>query len=93
MTQFYAHYKGYNLTNDEYDDAEGFIKNNWKCTSSENSFFSEDIPNTSSYTSYSDAINQFYLFVDRFIKVPVDKDGNPTSVGWMPSYEGEDPPF
>ena len=25
--------------------------------------------------------------------VPVDKDGNPTSVGWMPSYEGEDPPF
>ena len=93
MSKSIAIYKGYMLFCDDYPDDEGFYKKDYWMKSVYENGVRKELPNGSSYTEYQYAVNEFYQYVDRLIKVPVDEKGNPTSVGWMPSYEGEDPPF
>jgi len=54
-------YEGYSLTNELYPDDEGFYKNNFKI---ETARFTSNLPGASSYTSYRDALNLFYSYIN-----------------------------
>ena len=69
MNKSIAIYKGYMLFCDDYPDDEGFYKKDYLMRSMEPDSVLETLPNTSSYTIYQDAINEFYQYVDRLIKV------------------------
>jgi hypothetical protein len=67
MRNSLATYKGYMLFCDDYPDDEGFYKKDYLMRSMEPDSVLETLPNTSSYTIYQDAINEFYQYVDRLI--------------------------
>ena len=67
MSKSIAIYKGYMLFCDDYPDDEGFYKKDYWMKSMHENGVREELPNTSSYTIYQDAVNEFYQYVDRLI--------------------------
>lgn len=60
-------YKGHFMVNDPIEDDEGFYKNWYQwATNNHNGTITvhKEVPNTSSYTSWTDAVNSFKSFVD-----------------------------